>query len=215
MTAQEIYDKYKIMPTLQLHQLRVAAVGQIICEHIQSFEHTKDVVTTCLLHDMGNIIKFDLNYFPEFVQPEGLNYWQNIKTDYITKYGNDEHNATKQIVFEITDLKQIAEYADQVGFSKLQETQKDKSLAKKICAYADMRVGPYGVISIEERLIDGRKRYEGRSDKAVGSDKFEELANALREVEKQIFFASVIQPEDISDTVVNERIEKLRGFEIG
>jgi 5'-deoxynucleotidase YfbR-like HD superfamily hydrolase len=57
------------MRNLQLHQLRVAAVGQIICESIPDFDETEEVVTTCLLHDMGNIIKFDLNYFPEFLEP--------------------------------------------------------------------------------------------------------------------------------------------------
>jgi hypothetical protein len=212
MTVQEIYDNYKIMPTLQLHQFRVAAVGQILCDLIPGFKETKEVVTTCLLHDMGNIIKFDLNYFPEFLEPEGLEYWQRVKDEYIQKYGNEEHFATKNIVAELVDSEKIKEYVDQVGFSKLQETKEDSSLVKKICAYSDMRVGPYGIISIEERVADGRKRYEGRKDKLIGSDQFEIQANALKEVERQIFEMAVGKPNDINDILVNEKIAELKSF---
>lgn len=214
MTAQEIYEKYKIMPTLQLHQLRVAAVGQVLCNAIFEFEDEEEVIATCLLHDMGNIIKFDLNYFPEFLKPEGLEYWQKIKDEYIQKYGNEEHRATQTIVAEITHSETIFKCVNQIGFSKLQETEKDESFVKKICAYADMRVGPHGVIPIEERLADGRKRYEGRKDKAVGSDKFEILAHALKGVERQIFEVATIKPDDITDELVNIRIEELRSFKI-
>ena len=214
MTAQEAYEKYQIMPTLQLHQLRVAAVSQLLCNAIPNFENTKEVVTTCLLHDMGNIIKIDLNYFPEFLKPEGLEYWQKVKDEYIKKYGQSEHHATKSIIAELVDSEIIKEYANQVGFSKLHKTEKDTSLAKKICAYSDMRVGPHGVISIKERVADGRKRYEGRKDKAIGSDTFEVLANALNEVEKQIFEIVPIKPDDITDDLINMKINELRSFVI-
>jgi hypothetical protein len=214
MTAQEAYDTYQIMPTLQLHQLRVAAVSQLLCNAIPNFENTKEVVTTCLLHDMGNIIKFDLNYFPEFLKPEGLEYWQKVKDEYIKTYGESEHYATQSIIAELVDSERIKEYANQVGFSKLQETENDTSLAKKICAYSDMRVGPHGVISINERVADGRKRYEGRIDKAIGSDRYEVLANALKEVEKQIFEIATIKPDDITDELITKKITELRGFVI-
>lgn len=214
MTIRDIYKKYQIMPTLQLHQLRVAAVGKIICGSIPDFKDANDVITTCLLHDMGNIIKFDLNYFPEFLQPEGLEYWQQVKDEYVEKYGKDEHHATQEIITELVSSNKVINYANQVGFSKLNETKKDESLAKKICAYSDMRVGPYGVISIQERVDDGRKRYEGRKDKVIGSDKFGELASALKEVEKQIFEVVTIRPEDITNELVDKMIEELRNFQI-
>jgi len=212
MTIQDAYDKYKIMPNLQLHQLRVAAVGLILCDSIPDFKDTKDVVITCLLHDMGNIIKFDLNYFPEFLKPEGFEYWQKVKDEFIQKYGSDEYYATQRIIDELVDSEKIKECVDQVGFSKLQETSKDTSLVKKICAYSDMRVGPYGVVSIEERVNDGRKRYEGRKDKTIGPDKYEVLADALKEIEKQIFETVTIKPEDVTDDLVNEKIAELRSF---
>jgi len=84
-SPKEIYREYRLMPSLSLHQLRVAAVAKLICDSFKERIDTNNVVLACLYHDMGNIIKFDLNYFPEFTKPEGLEYWQKIKEDYIKK----------------------------------------------------------------------------------------------------------------------------------
>lgn len=214
MNILDIYEKYKIMPVLAGHQLRVASVAKLVCDSIPDFPDTKEVVTTCLLHDMGNIIKFDLNYSPETLEPLGLKYWQGIKDEYIAKYGKEEHVATKMIITELAVSPGVTEYADQVGFSKLQETEKDPTLAKKICAYADMRVGFYNVITTRERLADGRKRYEGRKDRAIASDRFEALATALENVESQVCGAANIRPEDITEEKVAPIFEKLKDFEI-
>lgn len=204
----DIYEKYRIMPTLQQHQLRVAAVAAMICDSLPEVEK-EVVVTACLFHDMGNIIKFDLSYFPEFLEPEGLEYWENVKQEYIKKYGPDEHIATKQIAYEIELPESAMNCLDAIGFSKLIERVDDPSLEKKICCYADQRVGPHGVLSIHERLEDGRKRYAGRTDKIIASEKFETLATALEKVEKQIFKNSSIKPDDITDGSIQSYIDAL------
>lgn len=210
----DVYREYRLMPLLSDHQLRVAAVAKVICDSIKDFPETNDVVKTCFVHDMGNIIKFDLGYFPEAVQPEGLAYWEGVKSDYVAKYGTDEHVATQRIIAELNLDPKVTEYANQVGFSKLAETAADPSLAKKICAYADMRVGPYGVISAGERLIDGRKRYAGRADRVIATEKFETCAEALKEIERDIFSLSSISPEDITEEKIAPIFEKLKDFEI-
>ena len=78
------------MPNLREHQLRVASVAAQICDNFFEPLNKKDIVTACLLHDMGNIIKFNLNYFPELIKPEGIEYWQKVQNEYKKKYGNDE-----------------------------------------------------------------------------------------------------------------------------
>ena len=50
---------------------------------------------------MGNIIKFDLDVFPQFWEPEGKDHWQQIKDEWIQKYGDDEHAAALAIAREI------------------------------------------------------------------------------------------------------------------
>ena len=82
MKISEIYRKYRIPPQLQLHQLRVASIAKYICDNLKVPVDIEEVVSADLLHDMGNIIKFDLSLFPEYLEPEGLEYWQGVKNDF-------------------------------------------------------------------------------------------------------------------------------------
>ena len=96
-TPREIYAQYKIMPSLQLHQLRMAAVAKLTFCNCKKLVNERDVILACLFHDMGNILKFDLTKFPEFTQPEGIEYWESVKDEYRKKYGTDQHVATEAV----------------------------------------------------------------------------------------------------------------------
>lgn len=213
MKILEIYEKYKIMPQLQLHQVRVAAVARQICDNLTAEVDREAVTKACLLHDMGNIIKFDLTVFPDFTQPEGLDYWQKVKKDFAMKYqSSDEHVATLAIAKELNMPKRVLELVGAIGFSQATATSSSKDIDRKICAYSDMRVGPHGVISLEERLVDGAKRYAGTVHKIGGRQ--DEFAVALRQIENQIFVDCQIRPADITDTSVAPVIEQLKSYEI-
>src|SRR3989338_4995837 len=139
-TSREIYEKYNIMPALQLHQLRVAAVGKLICDNVTKPINTQDVILACLFHDMGNIIKSDLQYFSDFVEPEGIEYWQNVKNGFVEKYGTDHHAANAAIAQEIGLPENARNILTGIGFSKLEEILLDVSNERKVCEYADLRV---------------------------------------------------------------------------
>src|SRR3989344_1397907 len=121
MKIIEIYKKYKIPPNLQEHQLRVAAVALTICDNFNSEIDKDSVIKAALLHDMGNIIKFDLSKFPEFLEPEGIEYWKRVKEEFRKKYGEDEHNATYEIAKEIGVNKFAFEIIQGYGFSKYEQ----------------------------------------------------------------------------------------------
>ena len=74
----EIYKEHNVMPNLQEHMLRVAAVASLICDNCTEKLNKEDIITACLLHDIGNIVQFQLSYFPEFNKPQGIEYWQGI-----------------------------------------------------------------------------------------------------------------------------------------
>lgn len=101
MTIQQIYDEYKIPPFLQLHQLRVAAVAKMLCDAGLDVVQERDMIKTCLVHDMGNIIKFDMDMFYESWDPEGTAYWNGVKDDFKRRYGGDEMRATLNIIEEL------------------------------------------------------------------------------------------------------------------
>lgn len=208
-TVQDIYSEYKIMPNLQEHQLRVAAVAKIIADNFNTDLDVESIVTACLFHDMGNIIKSDLARFPEFMKEKGIEYWQGVKDEFVLKYGPEEHAATQIIAKEIGLNAGATECLNHIGFSNLGINEIGDSFENKICNYSDMRVGPHGIISLEERYIDGQKRY-ATSKHVVASEKFQELAQSGRMIENQIFSQAKIRPEEINDETIKDFMEELR-----
>ncbi|MCX6757855.1 MAG: HD domain-containing protein [Candidatus Nomurabacteria bacterium] len=206
----EIYNEYKIMDNLQLHQLRVAAVAMQFCDSLKIEIDKRSVIAACLIHDMGNIIKFKLGYFPEFLEPEGLEYWQNVQKEYIEKYGKDEHHANLVIAKELGVSDKIIKYINGVGFHFWCDTKDGNSLEEKICTYADTRISPHSVVTIKERLADGLKRY---SDLEIDLDpERAKLRNCILDIEDEIFIHSKNKPEDITEDSISVYIEQLKEF---
>jgi len=219
-TPREIYAAYNIMPSLQLHQLRVAAVGKLICDNFNppagGTVNERDVVLACLFHDMGNILKFELAMFPEFTEPEGVDYWESVKDKYRKKYGDDEHSATQEIMREIGLPKGIIDLMEGIGFSKVSEVAESTSFERKIIQYSDLRVGPHGTLSLNERIQEGRRRYRG-SRRSVGTpdeNRFNILVGATRVIEQQLFANASIKPADINDATVMPLIEELWDYSV-
>ncbi len=209
-SIEEIYQEHKLMPNLKEHMYRVAAVASIICDNFKENLDKEKIIEACLLHDMGNIIKFDLNYFPEFTKPEGVEYWSDIQKEYKERYGNDEHHATIAISKELNVSQRVLGLIDDFGFRKACERVQGTDIEAKICFYSDMRVGPFSVFSIEERFIDGEKRYSHRKFRIEE----QEYRECIREVERQIFAKSKIKPEDITNEQVDMITKELKGFVI-
>ncbi len=61
-TIKQIYDFYPIPPNLQNHMLTVANVVFTISQNwIGPSINKRDLILAALLHDVGNLAKFDLN----------------------------------------------------------------------------------------------------------------------------------------------------------
>lgn len=216
-TPAEIYSEYRIMPGLQMHQLRVAAVGKTVCDSLKVPIDSDAVVTACLFHDMGNIIKSDLTMFPEFFGEHDAAYWENVKKEYLAKYGTNEHHATIAIGKELGLPEKAITLMDSVGFTHLETTRDGASLEQKVVQYSDLRVAPHGVVSLSERLEEGRRRYEGRGHHDFPETKirYAELVAAAEEIERQIFALANIKPDSITEESVQAAIAELRELPIG
>lgn len=202
----DIYEQYKIMPNLQLHQLRVAAVAKQICESFNIEINHVEVITSCLLHDMGNIIKakLDNDLFP--MTEAEKEYWIEEKTIFMEKYGNDESSATAKVVKEIGVSEAIQHLIEHNDFKYICDISESDSLQKKVIKYSDLRVGPHGIVSLDGRFEDIIKRYS----KLLNGDR----RDCAEDLEKQIFSHSSIKPEDINDESVKNIIEDLKNFEV-
>ncbi len=195
-----------------MHMLRVAAVASLICDNFTGHLDKKSIVTACLFHDMGNIIKANMTDFPQFFEPEGIEYWQIVKDEYISKYGVDECEATIKIMRESGVDEKAINLADQNHFSLLCKQRDEEDFEVKIMHYSDGRVNPYGVVSFMDRMDEANGRYKHKN---VGREAERDMLVACGvDIEKQIFAKCKIKPEDINDASVASIIEDLKNFVI-
>jgi hypothetical protein len=214
MKISDIYTQYRIVPSLQLHMFRVAAVAKLIAENSKEEVDLHEIISACLLHDMGNILKFNFDLFPEFFQPEGVEFWKNVRKDFAEKYGEDVHHATIAIAQVIGVSDRTLALIQAIGFSNAVLNKNHNDFSKKICAYADTRVKPQGVGSLIERLEDGKKRFHLNKKNQDNEEFFQQMSEALIELEKQIFEVNSLQPQNITDERIKVNIEELKDFEI-
>lgn len=200
------------MPQLQLHMLRVAGVAKIITDSIEIKLDKKSVIIAMLLHDMGNMTKIKLDRFPEFTQPQGIDYWENIQKEFIEKYGESDYAATYKILEELNIDMKVQNLIRSIEFAKMGEISLNNNFEQKICIYSDARVAPNGVTSLEERLTEVKERYI--KNKGVTEQFFQNLSNSARDVEAQIFSKCTIKPKDIAEIKVEKLFDELLALEI-
>lgn len=209
-TPRDVYEAYRIMPNLQEHQLRVAAVSKMICDTVRGTMDENAVILAALFHDMGNILKFDLTYFKEFTANEGVEYWRSVKADFAAKFGSDHHAASVAIARQLGLSPDVVRLISRVTFLNLREIRDEDAYEQKIVDYADLRVGPHGVVSMQERLAEARARYKKTHPETfVPSDEYAELDAAAVDIERQLFEKCTIRPEDINDTSIAPLMEEL------
>lgn len=211
----EIYEQYKIMPHLQKHQLTVTAVAKQICDSLDIEVDRQPIFISGLLHDMGNVIKFDLSQTKSVFGLSDLEVdnIKEVKKEFIEKYGENEHEATTEIVQELGLSEKIVQLVSKNRFRNMCIDSNGNDWLQKILHYADLRVGPHGIVSYDERMDDFMKRYKNHKNLVEDEERLK-LIDCGKEIEKEIFSHSNIKPEDITDESVAEIIEELKNFEI-
>lgn len=212
-SISEAYQQHRIMPSLQLHQLRVAAVAWQLVAAFTDQSFSKDnTILACLVHDMGNICKFDLAAFPSFVEPEGLTYWQTVQQEFKDQYGSDEHQATLRIVAELGIDKRVAPILSQTGFLNIMTLVQTGSWEAKVVQYSDLRVTPQGVVTLEQRLLDLQNRYQAKYPGLAQEQKRQQFAAAARNLETELIQKTGLDLSKITDQSGAVIIETLKKF---
>ncbi len=203
MTIKEIYQHYPVHRGLQEHMIRVAAVAKLICDNSTQPVDTENIVTACLLHDMGNLLKVKFDLFPELFMPEGVEYWQGQQALLVQRYGNNVHRATMAIVSELQLPAKTLKTLEAIGDEPTKGVSQSDNLEHKIATYSDMRVGLNNVVSLVERMSDLKDRYVGRDGGFLNMNtKAEDIDNRhqyLKKIELDIFSRASLQPEQITD----------------
>lgn len=205
------------MPILQEHMVRVAYVGKVLGEHTTEDVDVDNIVKSCLLHDMGNIIKFNLHVLEGAIDEKGFEYWKNVKSEFISKYGEEEFSATKQICTELGASENIINLVDAFGTRNVNNIIESGDLNKMIVNYADHRVAPHAIVSLKDRILDQHERfYKSFSTEEAKTkiDARKPTDDAKFELERLIFARSRLEPTDILDVDVTELLPEFLAIEL-
>jgi len=178
----EIYKTLGIPPNLQQHMLRVTSVALFIVKNWKGPELNPETLKTMLLlHDVGNIVRFDFEKHPEFLGDEvkRIDFWKKRQKENIVKYGTDDHEATVSMLNELGISEETKERIYQMGYWNVKEVKNSTDWYLKIALYADLRVGPFGILTLQERIDDIHTRIEKYKTKP-------ELMGFSQELENQI-----------------------------
>jgi hypothetical protein len=177
------------MPQLREHQLRVGGIAKIITNDWTDRVIAEESVISCLLHDMGNIVKFhDLKD----------KTWMEIQSEYHQKYGTDAHVATIGILKD-AGLPKYVDYIEEEKelYEQTPTEQKIFDIYSKpalIVLYADLRVMPSGVVSIEERTEDLIKRYRNKRTENIYGPPTERYIQKLTNTDVSKISESDVRP---------------------
>lgn len=217
MTARECYEKYRIYEGLRQHQLRVAAVARTIALAAKEPVDSDAVTRIMLMHDMGNIIKADLARFQEFLEPEGLDHWRGVRQEFIARYGADEHAATVAICRELGFPDAELEIIDNLRFSRTRWILEEGSLTQKICKYADLRVSPWGIVPMRERLAEARERYGltpmDAGERYTQEDVEKSIALCVA-LEEDLMTRCDFRPEELTDASLAVLVDELKTYRV-
>ena len=212
MLIKDVYKKYEVMPQLIEHQIRVAGVGHLVARG-WSGANLREVTLACLLHDMGNIVKFDLADSPErralFGITPDLERWQRVQNEYRAKYGTSAHTATTAILKDmgLTEMVRIVNEEAELYFSEASPKQLDAmSPSVIILMYADCRVIPSGVTSYRARLDDLAVRY--------GGGKTTTWREWMNQFEKYIASKTTINLDSITEESIKPLTSELLNYSI-
>jgi len=212
MIIQEIYKKFNIPPNLQQHMLRVAAYAKLIINNFNNSNLISShiILNSCLLHDLGNIIKFDFDNFSELLGAEEKNieYWKKVKTAMIYKYGNDEDIATVEMVNGLNVSPEVLFIVKNWGFKNFKRIAESDNWNWKIAVYSDHRISPIGVVTLQQNLENKQKRYKlSKQNASHLSEQANELFNSATQIEQEIMKNSLINLHTI-DTIRVDNLTK-------
>lgn len=208
MNVQQAYDKYTIPPNLQKHMLRVAALSQIITESWRGHVIDKSsIIFTCLFHDMANIIKFDFSKPLLFKEEESRSeYWKKVQLHFVEKYGPNIHEATQTITKEMCSTPNVVSLIQKLEWENIQRVINNYDFESAITIYCDMRVGPHGILPLQDRLNNLKTRT------TFTDSAFYEKAATQLEIMLQKYIS--IPLNSISDAQLNERFAVLLKLKI-
>lgn len=208
MKVKQIYEQYCVPKNLVEHMLRVASFAKIISQNWKGEELDFDSITkTCLFHDIGKPIMFDISKQAKFGMGEKeIGALEELQIRLKRDYGEDEHKATVSICREIGLSNNSVKFANDLEWKYIPRLLKQNNIGSLVPIYCDMRIGPKGVLKLEKRMEELRSR-------TTADDYKENLENGSA-LERLIQQNLIINVNSLDDNQVNAVIGGLLDREI-
>lgn len=158
------------------HMQKVAAISLFLGEKIQ-VEQLQYLISAALTHD---IMKLQQNH-------------EEAAANYFEKRGE----------FVIASQIRKHRYSSLIDQDK---SLRPVTIEEKILYYADKRIMHDKIVSLEERLEDGRLRYPVPSGQIQNDQRIEK---AIKTLESQLCELSNIQPNDINESLIAPYLERI------
>lgn len=168
-SIESIYDRFEVPSKIRAHCRLVASVASRVCSQVGlDKESSTLVIAASLVHDLGNIIKvdFDSDLAKELYSFQEREQLRITRERIISCYGSHEDLATIAMLNELSCDKSVISLLKSSTWVNVLGVLSGDSLPEKILSYADYRVGPFGIVSLQERLDDLNNRYKGRHAKS-------------------------------------------------
>ena len=160
MTIGQIYSEFFIPLSLQKHMLRVAALAEILVNSwATELEHKEEIIKTSLFHDIAKPMKFDLSKQAQFgMKPKDIEKLAKHQKHLEKKYGKNEHLATVAICKEIGLSQESLRLLNNLEWKYIPRLISEQDIDSLIPIYCDMRIGPSGILSLKQRLLELKNR---------------------------------------------------------
>lgn len=213
MVITEIYDKYNLPPNLKDHHFRVAAVSLTVVNNWAGPKINCELIKrVCLIHDLGNLIKYDLN--GDLNKDMDKEFWSKIQGGLIDKYGLNEQEATVLMAKEFVADSNVLDTLYLLTSNMADEIAASGNWELKICLYGDVRVGPFGVVSLTERMAEWKERYKNRVGWEKEKKRYNEISQACVNIEDQISQKMKMSINQISNHSISKYLADLPNSQI-
>lgn len=187
-----LIQEYHVPQHVQRHCMQVGRICGYFAEQMQARGVAVDAILAKQggwLHDIVKIVDFRPwapEIFPQVVTPEDLKVWQEIRMRF---KGMHHADAGAQILMERGEPA-LAQVVRMHKFAQILNTDQPlRTWEEKLVYYADKRVKHDQIVSLAERLDDGRKRSVFTNQ---GHEESERAAVLIYELEKQLCTAAGI-----------------------
>jgi len=208
MKVNQIYIHYMTPQNLQTHMLRTTSLAKVLLEFWKGVELDKNaIIQACLFHDIAKPMKFDLAKQAQYsTSEEDINKLAQLQNRIKNNYGEVEHHATVMICKEIGLSDAAINFVDNLEWSYIPRLLEANDISSLIPIYCDMRIGPKGVLPLQERLREIKER--------VGGDDYEDNVRNGKLLEPKITENVAIDVNAISTDQLDANFDSLLNFEI-